>query len=433
MHEVEDEPLFADRAAGIDIAKAGVEVTVRVPSEARAGARQQETRSFATTRRDLLSLADWLRSWGVTKAGMEATSDYWKPVYFVLESQGLDCELYHAAAVKALPGRPKTDRADSVWLARITERGSLPSSFVPPEPIRRLRTHTRYRRHLTQACTAEKQRVEKLLEDGHLKLSSVISSIHGVSGRAMLEAIIAGQRNPKVLAQLARGTMRGKIARLEEALDCSFFTGEHVAILGMMLAAIDSLTAQIGQLTARIEVLAEPYLRQIEQLDAVHGTGRISAQDVIAEIGVDMTIFPTAAHLVSWAKWCPQVAQSGGKRKGSNAAGRGNPYLSAALGEITISAGRTQSFLGAKYRRLVKRMPKKKALVATGNSVLTIFHALLSDPAASYHDLGPDYHQQRTGIRRQARNHIRNLERLGYHVTIQAINPDTGELLTPTA
>ena len=433
MHEVEDEPLFAERAAGIDVAKAGVEVTVRVPSDTRAGRRQQETRSFATTRRDLESLADWLRSWGVTKVGMEATGDYWKPVYFVLESQGFDCVLYHAAQVKALPGRPKTDRADSVWLARITERGSLPSSFVPSAPIRALRTHTRYRRHLTQARTAEKQRVEKLLEDGHLKLSSVISDIHGVSGRAMLEAIIAGQRNPTVVAQLARGTMRGKIARLEEALDCSFFTDEHAAILQMMLAAIDSFTAQIEELTARIEVLAEPYLRQIEQLDTVHGTGPISAQDVIAEIGADMTVFPTAAHLVSWAKWCPQVAQSGGKRKGSNAAGRGNPYLSAALGEVSISAGRTQSFLGAKYRRLVKRMPKKKALVATGNSALTIFHALLSDPAVTYHDLGPAYHEQRMNARRQARNHLRSLERLGYHVTIQAINPDTGELLTTTA
>src|SRR5215470_4590915 len=337
MHEVEDEPLFAGRAAGIDIAKAGVEVTVRVPSEARPGARQQETRSFATTRRDLMAVADWLRSWGVTKAGMEATSDYWKPVYFVLESQGLDCELYHAAAVKALPGRPKTDRADSVWLARITERGSLPSSFVPPEPIRRLRTHTRYRRHLTQARTAEKARVEKLLEDGHLKLSSVISDIHDVSGRAMLDAIVAGERNPKVLAQLARGTMRGKITRLQEALDCSFLTSEHVAILAMMLAAIDSFTAQINELTARIEILTEPYLDQIRQLEAVHGTGTISAQDVIAEIGVDMMVFPSAPHLVSWARWCPQVAQSGGKRKGASASGRGNPYLSAALGEISIS------------------------------------------------------------------------------------------------
>ena len=319
-----------------------------------------------------------------------------------------------------------------MWLERITERGSLPSSFVPPEPIRRLRTHTRYRRHLTQARTAEKQRVEKLLEDGHLKLSAVISDIHGVSGRAMLEAIIAGERNPRALAQLARGSMRGKIARLEDALDRSFLTPEHVAILTMMLAAIDTFTTQIGQLTTKIETLAEPWLHQIEQLDAVHGAGRISAQDVIAEIGADMTVFPTAAHLVSWARWCPQVRQSGGKRKGANAAGRGNPYLSAALGEIAISASRTPSFLGARYRRLVKRMPKKKALVATGNSVLTIFHALLSDPAASYHDLGPDYHEQRMNARRQARNHLRSLERLGYHVTIQNINPDTGELLTAT-
>jgi transposase len=433
MYEVEEEPLFAERAAGIDIAKAGVEVTIRVPSDTRPGRRQQETRSFATTRRALEELADWLRSWGVTRVGMEATGDYWKPVYFVLESRGFDCQLYHAAQVKALPGRPKTDRADSVWLARITERGSLPSSFVPPEPIRRLRTHTRYRRHLTQARTAEKQRVEKLLEDGHLKLSAVISDIHGVSGRAMLEAIIGGQRSPKVLAQLARGTMRGKIRQLEEALDCSFLTEEHTAILAMMLAAIDYYTAQIQNLTATIEVLTEPYLRQIEQLDAVHGAGRISAQDVIAEIGTDMTVFPTAAHLVSWARWCPQVSQSGGKRKGTNAAGRGNPYLSAALGEITISAARTQSFLGAKYRRLVKRMPKKKALVATGNSILTIAHALLSDPEATYHDLGPSYYEQRANTRRQARNHIRGLERLGYHVTIQAIHPDTGELLTTTA
>jgi transposase len=315
-----------------------------------------------------------------------------------------------------------------VWLARITERGSLPSSFVPPEPVRRLRTHTRYRRHLTQARTAEKQRAEKLLEDGHLKLSSVISDIHGVSGRAMLEAIIAGERNPTVLAQLARGAMRGKIRRLEEALDCSFLTTEHAAILAMMLAAIDHYTAQIEELTAKIEELTEPCLHQIDQLDAVHGTGRISAQDVIAEIGTDMTVFPSAPHLVSWARWCPQVAQSGGKHKGSNATGRGNPYLSAALGEITISAGRTPSFLGAKYRRLVKRMPKKKALVATGNSVLTIFYALLSDPDASYHDLGPDYYEQRMHVRRQARNHVRSLERLGYKVTIEPLTPGPGTL-----
>jgi transposase len=432
MRDIEDEPLFAERVAGIDIAKAGIEVTIRVPSDRRRGGRQQETRSFRTTRKELLALADWLRSWGVTKVGMESTGDYWKPVYFLLEQQDLDCVLYHAAQVKALPGRPKTDKLDSVWLAKITERGSLPSSFVPPEDIRRLRTHTRYRRTLTQARTAEMQRVEKLLEDAHLKLSSVISDIHGVSGRAMLEAIIAGERNPVTMAQLARGKMRGKIRQLEEALDCSFLTGEHVFILAMMLAAIDSYTARIGELSARIEQLTEPYWHQIQQLDAVPGTGIITAQDVIAEIGVDMAVFPTAAHLVSWAKWCPQVARSGGKRKGSNATGRGNRYLSASLGEASMSAGRTSSFLGAKYRRLNKRMPKRKALVATGNSVLTIYHALLSDPATSYHDLGPRYYEQRANTRRQARNHLKSLERLGYKVTIEPLTPDSCTALPAT-
>jgi transposase len=410
MQDAQDEPLFVQRVAGLDIAKAGVEVTIRVPSDTTPGRRQQETRTFAATRAGLLSLADWLRCWGVTKLGMEATGDYWKPVFFLLESRGFDCELYNAAQVKALPGRPKTDRADSIWLAKIVERGMIAASFVPPEPIRRLRTHTRYRRHL--------------------KLSSVISNIHGVSGRDMLDAIAAGQRDPKALAQLARGTMRGKIRRLEEALDCSFLTEAHVAILAMMLAVIDHYSAQIEALTATIEVLTEPWLHQIAQLDAVDGIGTICAQDIIAEIGTDMSVFPTASHLVSWAQWSPQVRQSAGKRKGSNATGRGNPYLSAALGEAAISAGRTQSFLGARYRRLTRRMPKKKALVATGNSMLVIIHALLSDPAGSYHDLGADYYEQRMHARRQARNHVKSLERLGYKVTIQALSPDTGQPLT---
>jgi transposase len=429
MQDVEDEPLFTERVAGLDIAKAEVEVAIRVPSDARPGCRQQETRTFGTTRKELLALADWLRCWGVTKIGMEATGDYWKPVFFLLESRGLDCDLYNAAQVKALPGRPKTDRADSIWLAKIVERGMISSSFVPPEPIRRLRTHTRYRRHLTQARTAEKQRAEMLLQDGHLKLSSVISDIHGISGRDMLDALVTGERDPKVLAQLARGVMRAKIRRLEEALECSFFTSEHAAVLAMMLTTIDHYTTQIEALTAKIEALAEPYLHQVRQLDEIDGVGQVCAQDIIAEIGVDMTAFPTAAHLVSWARWSPQVKQSAGKRKGSNSTGRGNPYLSAALGEVSISAGRTQSFLGAKYRRLARRMPKKKALVATGNSALTIIHALLSDPAERYTDLGADYYEQRMHARRQARNHVRSLERLGYKVTIEAINPDTGELL----
>ncbi|MFZ5850702.1 MAG: IS110 family transposase [Actinomycetota bacterium] len=431
MQDAPDEPLFTDRVAGVDVAKATVEVTIRVPGESHPGRRQQETRGFPTTRAGLDALADWLGCWQVSKVGMEATGDYWKPVLFLLESRGFACELYNAGQVKALPGRPKTDRVDSIWLAKIVERGMVRSSFVPPEPIRRLRTHTRYRRVLTQARTAEKQRVAKLLEDGHLKLSSVISDIHGVSGRDMLDAIAAGCRDPNVLAGLARGTMRAKTSRLREALDCSFFTTEHAAVLTLMLATIDHYTRQIDALTARIETLTGPYLRQIEQLDAVPGIGPIGAQDVIAEIGVDMSVFPTAAHLVSWAHWSPQVRESAGKRKGTNSTGRGNPFLGAALGEAAISAGRTQSFYGARYRRLTRRMPKKKALVAVGNSMLTTIHALLSDPTANYQDLGPDYYQRRLHVARQARNHVLSLQRLGYQVTITPVDPDTGELATP--
>jgi transposase len=249
----------------------------------------------------------------------------------------------------------------------------------------------------------------------------------------MLDALAAGQRDPRALAQLARGSMRGKIGRLEQALDCSFFTDQHAAVLAMMLAATGYYSAQIEALTATIEALVAPYLRQVEQIDAVPGIGTICAQDIIGEIGTDMTVFPTAPHLVSWARWSPQVKQSAGKRKGSNSTGRGNPYLGAALGEAVIGAARTPSFLGARYRRLARRMPKKKALAATGNSMLTIIHALLADPDASYHDLGPGYYEQRLHTRRQARNHIRSLERLGYKVTVQAIDPGTGELLAPAS
>src|SRR6266566_5561833 len=432
MQEVEDEPLFCERAAGIDIGKAEVMVTIRVPSETRKGGRQQETRKFGTTRRELLALADWLRTSQVERTGMESTCDYWKPVLFLLEREGFDCLLYQASQVKALPGRPKTDKLDSAWLARITEQGSLAGSFVPPEEIRRLRTHTRYRRRLIQARTAEKERCEKLLEDAHLKLSSVISDIHGVSGRAMLRAIIAGERRPKVLAEMARGVMRRKLARLEEALDCSFFTPEHAFVLQMMLDNIDHYTAQIAVLDERIAVLCEPYERQIAQLDGIPGFGVTTAQDLIAEIGVDMAAFPTAGHLCSWARVAPRVKESGGRRKGKSATGRGNPYIGAALGEASASTGRTQTFLGAKLRRLCRHMPKKKAQGAVMRTQLAIAHGLLSDPAAGYRELGPGYHQQKAGTR-QASGHIRSLERLGYKVTIEPLDcadPEAGEIIT---
>ncbi|HMD23540.1 MAG TPA: IS110 family transposase [Streptosporangiaceae bacterium] len=350
-------------------------------------------------------------------------------MYFLLEREGLDCTLYQASQVKALPGRPKTDKLDSAWLARVTGQGSLAGSFVPPEEIRRLRTHTRYRRKLVQMRTAQKERCEKLLEDAHLKLSSVISDIHGVSGRDMLRALAAGERNPRVLADKARGVMRAKIRRLEEALDCSFFTEEHAFILTMMLDGIDQLTAQVTVLDERIAAMREPYERQVAQLDAIPGFGVTTAQDLIAEIGVDMSVFPTAGHLASWARQTPRVAESAGKRKGRNATGRGNPRIGAALGEASVSVGRTQTFLGVKYRRLNTRMPKKKAQVAIMRTQLVIAHALLSDPAAEYQDLGPDYYERRADTRRRARGHARALERLGYKVTIEAPDPETGEYL----
>ncbi len=348
-------------------------------------------------------------------------------MYFLLEREGFDCTLYQASQVKVLPGRPKTDKLDSVWLARITEQGSLAGSFVPPEEIRRLRTHTRYRRKLVQARTAQKERCEKLLEDAHLKLSSVISDIHGVSGRDMLRAIAAGERDPRVLADKARSVMRRKIRELEEALDCSFFTPEHAFILQMMLDSIDQLTAQVTVLDEKIAEMCRPYERQVGQLDGIPGFGITTAQDLIAEIGLDMSVFPTAGHLASWARQTPRVTESAGKRKGKNATGRGSPCIGGTLGEASISVGRTQAFLGARYRRLCTHMPKKKAQVAIMRTQLVIVHALLSDPAAEYEDLGPDYYERKAGIRRRARSHARALERLGYKVTIQAPDPETGE------
>jgi transposase len=299
---------------------------------------------------------------------------------------------------------------------------------VPPEDIRRLRTHTRYRRRLVQARTAEKERCEKLLEDAHLKLSGVISDIHGASGRDMLRAVIAGERDPRVLADLARGRMRSKLALLEEALDCSFFTEEHAFVLSMMLDNIDHLAAQVAVLDERVAVLCEPYARQVAQLGQVPGFGVKNAQDLIAEIGVDMSVFPTAAHLCSWARVAPRTRESGGKRRGKSATGKGNPYIGATLGEAAAGAGRTKTFLGAKLRRLHRHMPKKKALVAVMRTQLVAVHALLSDPLAEYRELGPGYHEQRAGARRQARGHVRSLQRLGYKVTIEPVDPGAAEL-----
>jgi transposase len=309
-----------------------------------------------------------------------------------------------------------------VWLAKVAERGMVASCFVPPAEIRQLRTLTRYRRHLTEERSREKQRAEKLLEDALVKLSVVVSDLHGVSSRDIMDALIGGNRGPKALAQLARGSLRGKIAALEEALDgADTFTDNHAFVLRIMLENIDRLSAQVNKLTAQVEELIAPFEHQMAQLDGVTGIGRVAAQDLIAEIGVDMAVFATAAHLVSWAKFCPQVKEPAGRRKGRNARGKGNRYVAGVLGEASVTIGRTQTRLGARYRRLAKRRGTAKAHVAVGNTVLTIVHALLSGPKAEYHDLGADYYDKRTQHRREVSTHLRSLQRLGYKVTLEPV------------
>jgi transposase len=418
--ETTDEPIeLVERVAALDLGKAALMACVRVPHEHGPGRRRQEIREYSTLSRSLLELADWLRCERVELVAMEATSDYWKPVYYLLEAEGFTCWLLNAKHVKNVPGRPKTDKIDAVWLAKVVERGMCSPSLVHPKPIRQLRDLTRYRRSLIRERTREKQRVEKLLEDSQIKLSSVISDIFGVSGREMLGALIAGQRSPKVLAQMARGTMRSKIAVLEEALT-GHFEDHHCFLLQSMLDHIDMLTAQVETVGDRIEDVIAPFSHHVERFDEITGVGVTAAQELIAEIGVDVTRFPDAAHLVSWAKFAPIDKNSAGRTRGGST-GKGNPWLAGTLGEIVASVARTDTFLGDRYRRLARRRGKNRAIVAVGNSVLTIIWHLLADPEARYHDLGADFYQTKVNTRRRERDLVRQLEHLtGKKVTLEA-------------
>ncbi|GAA4996526.1 IS110 family transposase [Actinopolymorpha pittospori] len=402
MDNVDEDELLVERVAALDLGKAALEACVRVPHDSRPGRRMQEVRGFATTTSALIGMADWFRTCGVSRVVMESTSDYWKGVYYLLETAGFDCWLVNACEVKNVPGRPKTDKLDAIWLAKVAERGMCRPSLVHPKPIRQLRDLTRYRRTLIRDRGREMQRVEKLLEDAQIKLSSVVSDLFGVSGRAMMHALIAGQRNPKVLAAMAKGRMRTKTIALQEALT-GFFTDHHATILATMLDNIDRLGVQITDLDAKIELAIAPFAHQVDQLDAITAVGVTSAQELIAEIGIDMNRFPTPAHLVSWAKFCPQVHASAGKTKNKGRGG-GNPWLAATLGNIAAAAARTDTFLGARYRRIARRRGKQKAIVATGNTLLTIAYHLLTDPEARFHDLGADHYESRINKERRARN-----------------------------
>jgi transposase len=418
LQETQDREEIIERVAALDIGKAEVVCCARVPHEGRAGRRLQEVETYATMTRSLLAMADRLASLGVTRVVMEATSDYWKPVFYVLEARGFDTWLVNARDVKHLPGRPKTDKLDAVWLCKVAERQMIRPSFVPPPPIRRLRDVTRYRIDLVGVRGAEKNRVEKLLEDAQIKVSVVASDIFGVSGRAMMAALIAGERNPKVLAQLARSRMRTKISSLEEAFT-GHFTDHHAFLLAKMLARVDAIDADIAELDAKIGEMIAPFAAAVARLDEIPGIGPVAAAIIIAEIGLDMSRFPTAAHLASWAKFTPGVKESAGKKKGNGSTGHGNRYLARILGEAAVGAARTDTFLGERYRRIARRRGKKKAIVAVGRSTLVIIWHVLSAPDVRYADLGAGFYNQRIDPERRKRAHIHQLEALGYKVTLE--------------
>jgi transposase len=448
--EVEEHEQIVERVAAIDVAKASGMVCTRVPHQTTPGKRSTRVWEVAATTNAIIALADQLTGQGIKRVVVESTSDYWRGFVYLLEARGLCVWLVNARDVKQVPGRPKTDKLDAVWLAKLNERGMLRPSFIPPAEIRQLRDYTRLRSDLTQERSRHVQRLEKLLEDALIKLSTVATDIVGVSGRAMLEALIVGQRDPKVLAELAKGRMRGKRAALVQALT-GRFDDHHAELARVLLDHIDALTAQIDRLTARIEELiaavpaaqppqdqsslshglagggatgegahgqtAQVLLPTPDRLDEVPGIGIKAAQVIIAEVGLDMGQFPTPAHLVSWAKLSPRTIQSGAKHR-AGTTGKGNPYLKGVLGEAAAAAAKTNTFLGERYRRLVKRRGKLKALVAVARSILVIVWHLLADPTARFHDLGADFYTNRTDTDRKTRNHIRQLQALGFTVTL---------------
>ena len=401
------------RCAGLDVHKATVVATVRVPTD--DGGRCIVTETFGTMTPDLMALREWLQAFGVTHVALESTGVYWKPVYYVLED-AFTLLLINMVELKRVPGR-KTDVKDSEWLAQLLECGLLRSSFVPPPPIRELRDITRYRVQQTRDRSREVNRLQKVLEDAGVKLTSVLTDIMGVSGRAMVDALVSGTTDPEVLADLARGQLRKKLPALQRAL-VGRFKPMHAFLLEQILAKIDYLDEALERLTAEIDRRVAPFAPMLTALDTIPGIDRIGAISIVAETGGAMDRFPTPAHLCSWAGMCPGHDESAGKRR-SGKTRKANRYLRTTLIQAGVGASHKKaSALRALYARVKSRRGHKKAVVATGHQILEIAYFVMRD-GVTYRELGADYFQRRDRDR-TVRRHIKQLEALGYVVTVQA-------------
>jgi transposase len=427
-----------DRVAAVDVAKATGMVCVRLPRQ--DGSRYSKVWEVTATMGAVTELGRQLMKDRIEMVTLEATSDYWRIFYYVLEMCGLAVQLVSPSQAKNLKGRPKTDKLDSMWLARLTEWGMLRPCFVPPAPVRALRDYTRARTDLVRERTRCWQRLEKLLEGALIKLSSVASKLTTQSAQDMITAMIAGERDPRVLANMAQTRMRAKHDALVEALT-GMFDSHHGELAEMELDQIAFLNKRIGKLEASIrETLAQiPAAQGVNadgttgpdagrgpdaavlpaalRLAEIPGVSEQMAAAIIAETGLDMTRFPTAAHLVSWAGLCRVASQSGPRSRGGKK-GHGNTYLRSSLGQAATGSARTATFLGERYGRIARRRGKAKAQVAVARSILVVIWHLLADPAARYTDLGPDYVARRTDRDKKIRNHVRGLRAMGLEVTL---------------
>jgi transposase len=404
--------LMITHCAGLDVHKTTVVATVRVPGE--TGGRRIVTETFGTMTPDLIALREWLQAYGVTHVALESTGVYWKPVYYVLED-AVTLLLINMQELKRVPGR-KTDVKDSEWLAQLLECGLLRSSLVPPPPIRELRDLTRYRVQQTRERSREVNRLQKVLEDAGVKLASVATDVMGVSGRAMVEALVAGTTDPHVLAELARGQLRQKLPALQRAL-MGRFRPIHAFLVQEILAKVDYLDEALERLMGEIDRRVAPFEPMLTALDTIPGIDRIGAISVVAETGGDMTRFPSPAHLCSWAGMCPGHDESAGKRR-SGKTRKANRYLRSTLIQAGVAAShKKQSALQALYARVKSRRGHKKAVVATGHQILAIAYFAMRD-GVTYRELGPQYLERRDR-ERTARRHVRQLEALGYVVTVQ--------------